>query len=1014
MKFMSWTLHKPQNFEFEKFAKVNGEWYSKDYTIIDPEAPQKWSNISRKTFFQMIQKYPDKMYSIGLHEFGVDYMGRVRNTATFALDYKKGTNPDYPNLENSYDPKNYVLGSNGEIKRPCAQSLCYLMHTYPEIKWCLQFLCTGNDEEIKKYGPQADRVRRVIENIDNAQDTFVRECHDVTAKYLELGFPVRGIEIDFEYTWRLKDGEPFDLHRQRAEKYRDLLSRIKNECCIPLGMELRINMFAMTGKFEPDWYGWHDYETLASAKDKNGNQAVDEFQMMSYDFSWGGSAPGPSTPLWWLEKILKHVNNVLPPHKTFIGNAGYGRRWPLGENVYGTTLDYKGLMLAQNGIFVHNEGNTDRKDIYDKDEYFDVDGKKITRAMNKSDIEVYSEEKSNEYFTFFDQDFIPICGINDPASDYQITYFHTYDRFKMTQNGGASFKYMNWTNGGDYVTKYSKEQNAIFTGVHKIITDVSETYGIVDEVGSYVIENDKITGIPIGTTFKGYSIAKKEKTVAFEVTNEEEPRMITYNFDFTGTKRLIAVVAFPFFDQSDFYIEVNGVSKEISAGDEWYPLLQKRHFYDLGTVSFSGNNTITMGENKGEQLYGFVICDDFNHNMIGGYVDVPACVYPMKKRGKIDTNTGGTEEIVEAQYPEKMRVVGEILRRPPRPAIIWEDMFGSYKEEGVDCIGDITSIYKYYVPAAAKGFSKGEWNVYPEPEEDYAHALGDGTNGYSQIVLNNKFEKNILIDIEAASVDENPNLLYGVRIGAQSEGNSSTGYLVLLDFKRKVVSLYNNTDADSDRILAWPMPEINMTARNRLRVYIYKGRLNCYIGDYSAFQYQLSESATKGACGIYVNKGKLKLYKYNISSLERYERMERTKIIADGVEYVKGEVPRTCAVDEFGFLMFSGYPQETGLSPNIIDTQVDRKYEWDTDYKNLKLAEIPSWKGTKKITLNSIDAGIWIKNIYIGDDEGMSVAYNSDRVGFIKTVNMINDYNCKGVAMWTLGQEDPSSFNYLP
>lgn len=54
MKFMSWTLHKPNDSEFSQFAKLkSGEpWNSKDYEIIDENASQNWSNISRKTFFK--------------------------------------------------------------------------------------------------------------------------------------------------------------------------------------------------------------------------------------------------------------------------------------------------------------------------------------------------------------------------------------------------------------------------------------------------------------------------------------------------------------------------------------------------------------------------------------------------------------------------------------------------------------------------------------------------------------------------------------------------------------------------------------------------------------------------------------------------------------------------------------------------------------------------------------------------------------------------------------------------
>ena len=55
-----------------------------------------------------------------------------------------------------------------------------------------------------------------------------------------------------------------------------------------------------------------------------------------------------------------------------------------------------------------------------------------------------------------------------------------------------------------------------------------------------------------------------------------------------------------------------------------------------------------------------------------------------------------------------------------------------------------------------------------------------------------------------------------------------------------------------------------------------------------------------------------------------------------------------------------------------------------------------------------------LKNFYVGDNEGMSVAYNSDRIGFIRTANMVSDFGCKGIGLWTLGQEDPTIYSYIP
>lgn len=958
MKFMTWTLHSPGDYIFNDYAKLKaGEpWYSDKWEIINPEAPKKW-DYRKRNFLEMIQLHTDKFYSIGLHDFGVDLDGRVRATATF-----------------THESKNYALNDDKtDIARPCNKSLCYLMHTYPQIKWCLQFLCTN------------ERVPEVLLNKEK-QDVFLEDCYKITELYKAKGFPIRGVEIDFEYTW-------YGSGVTEANAYRDLLSRIKNEVCLPLGMELRINMFAMTGDFTPSWYAWHDYRTLASAKDKFGNQAVDEFQMMSYDFSWGGSAPGPSTPIWWLKEILEHVKTALPPDKTFIGNAGYGRRWTLGEWDYvedrirwGTTLDYKQLMLLQNGTFIHNSGLDD------------PDGN----------------------FYFNDQDFIPFCGFNDLASDYIITYPHVYDKFKMSPNGGATFVNMNMGTTEDYVTKYSTEQLPIFKGVITTVNSASEEIGKVDKLGTYNIPLG-IVGLPQEMGFNGYCISNKGGTPEGFETSEYPFNKVRYNFTASGNYRLIALLNFPFYDSPELKLSLNGTTITASLQHEWYPAVQKRHFYDLGVQSFSGTNTIEVAYNENSescQIYGFVICQDFENNFTGGRIQLPTNIVPFKKRG--ETKKDGCSEIINAQFPKKLKVVGEIIRRPPRPAIIWEDVFGSYdtseKDEIFgDYLPDVSTGFKYYVKADNGGFSKGIWKVYKNPPEDYSFAYCS-TTGNSQLLLDKTFSTNLICDIEC--MGEGKSAQYGVRI-ATEKGNSNSGYLVLLNFSEKRIQLIKENYGSREVLYYVSMgsgfQQLHET-RIKLKVFILNGKLTLAVNDIVYIkEYVLSVSAR--SMGMYISNGSVRLYKYNISSLDRWERMERLQVKIDNNIFDYGEVERNCSVDKYGYLIYTGYPYEfKGDFPNqnITLTQIKEEYSWENDYTNLKFCDYSSWIGDKTIEIISSDAGIWYKTIYIGDDEGMSVSYNSDRVGFIKTVNMINDYNCKGIAMWTLGQEDPSIYSYLP
>lgn len=968
MKLMSWTLRRPSNSTFEKFADlVEGQpWYSPLYQIKNENAMKDWS-AGNRSFMEILEKHQSKFYAMGMHEFEINYGGEV-------LDMQWSSRSDYRT-----DPKYRVLTDNLLDIRGAnyvQKSLRYAMHRYPNIKWAVQFLATSNSS--------GDRVTPILDNINGAQDTFIKHCKAIATIYQRYFPMVKTVEIDMEKTTSRTNVNG----RHEAYVFRDLLVRVKNEVCIPLGMELRVNLYAMTGDFNPSYYGWHDYATVASGVDKNGNQAIDEFQLMSYDFSWGGSAPGSSTPLWWLKNIMEHVKKVLPPHKTFIGNAGYGRRWSLGEWSWdsngqpivhtlrqGGTLDYKQLMQVQNGMFIHNMGTT-----------------------------------VNGQFQFFDQDFIPFCGFNDDESDYQKTFIHVYDRFAMTSNGGAVFNNINRPSGASYITKYSTEQYGVFTGVYKTIIEATSTVGAVNSIQT--INTPPNEGVSTSLAWRGYSITTVKDGNSSAVTPK-----IKYDFSITsGTYRLIALVNFPFYNSADFTISLNGTNKRIYIKDDWYPmmLVQRKHFYDCGEVNLNSNNAIEINFTGGAQIFGFIICKDYSSTMVGGSVQMPTYLKPMKRIAK--QNMKGDVEIVNAQFPSKMRIVGEILRRPPRPSIIWEDMFGSHINNTDDNI-DVTSLI-YYSTTSKGGYSKGSWKVYPASPSDNAHVLANSTNGHCQLVLNKTFTTNTYTELQYKVTGNN--VKYGVKLGINKAESDKDGYLIIADHATRKFKVIKEVNGIQTEIKSTNMSNSFHDGRSNFRtmkVTCLNGRVSLFVGD-TCYLKEVDIGTGHGAIGAYIANGSMKLMKYHIGSLDRWERMERLKLEVEGINQVQyfGEIERTCKVDEFGLLVFTGYPDTMDSTfPNrtIISTQTNTKYDWNADYRNLPLGVVDSWQGKKNIKITMLDAGIWIQTVYIGDNEGMSVAYNSDRVGFCKTVDFIFDYKCKGIAMWTLGQEDPMIYSYL-
>lgn len=270
MKLLTWTLYRPNDYNFTQFADlVEGEpWYSPNYQIKNENAMVNWSSSSR-SFMQMLEKHYRKFYAIGTHEMEVNTDGTI-------LDMSKSGSTGYRT-----DKKFWVLNddlSDLRVGNYLQKSLRYSMHRYPNIKWGLQFLATMNST--------GDRVSPLLDNANGELDTFILHCRKICEQYIKYFPMIKTVEIDFEKT--STRNEVNGVHESVLQ--RDTFVRIKNEVCIPLGLELRVNLVPLTAPFTPQYYSYQDYGTLAEGIDMNGNMAIDEYQLMTYEFSWSGSA----------------------------------------------------------------------------------------------------------------------------------------------------------------------------------------------------------------------------------------------------------------------------------------------------------------------------------------------------------------------------------------------------------------------------------------------------------------------------------------------------------------------------------------------------------------------------------------------------------------------------------------------------------------------------------------------------------------------------------------------------
>lgn len=57
-------------------------------------------------------------------------------------------------------------------------------------------------------------------------------------------------------------------------------------------------------------------------------QHIDQLRIMTYDYHWRGSGPGPVAPSYWIEAVTAYARSVVDPRKVLLGVHFYGYDWP--------------------------------------------------------------------------------------------------------------------------------------------------------------------------------------------------------------------------------------------------------------------------------------------------------------------------------------------------------------------------------------------------------------------------------------------------------------------------------------------------------------------------------------------------------------------------------------------------------------------------------------------------------------------------------------------------------------
>lgn len=190
----------------------------------------------------------------------------------------------------------YLLGSTGMENLNIQNTVETVRAKWPSIRWWITVQCFS-----------ASVFKRMADPNDPLTIQVKAELDDVYAAYPW----VHGLDID---------AEGFGNNITRAEamaSYRALGDHARTH-----GKEVCAALPAATeGNFSVGGENWLDYEAFGAY--------FDHVAVMTYDFAWSGSAPGPIAPYFWIKQVYDWATSVIDPEKILMGVPAYGQNWSI-------------------------------------------------------------------------------------------------------------------------------------------------------------------------------------------------------------------------------------------------------------------------------------------------------------------------------------------------------------------------------------------------------------------------------------------------------------------------------------------------------------------------------------------------------------------------------------------------------------------------------------------------------------------------------------------------------------
>jgi len=453
----------------------------------------------------------------------------------------------------------------------------------------------------------------------------------------------------------------------------------------------------------------------------------------------------------------------------------------------------------------------------------------------------------------------------------------------------------------------------------------------------------------------------------------------TYDFNITqsGVYDLAVRICYPFWDKNSIDISLDGNNKTFSETRLWWPYWKSTCWLTLAKREnlSSGQHTIKLsGDVPGVQFYGFRVCSSFSESPSAG-----EATFGLAPRKFKDVDG------IMAQPDRGFKLTTEVLRRKPDSALAWYEDFRD----------PLTLQNNYWITLS------GNWKVWRS--EEYATGrVYSQLEGSGQLAW--KYSNFTDVHLRA-------------RIAFPANGNGRAGIFIgdifcCININTQQIELYQGSTllgSYSGTYSKTPNSDIR-TNPNMYLIEIRKrgNKVRVYSGNSNTLRFIADVSVTAGYCGIR-SDNEIKCELIRLGDAWTYEPYEAFDVVMpNGTTKNYGRISRSGVTWDNEFQVFT-------LSSDVEEaTTRNADISMDYDFFHSDLLQI-SCGDNYMATVIPKDINVWISRLFLGDADGFSILYYQDVDSLVYWSNeAAYRWNLRGIAIWSLGQEDMRLWEALP